>query len=226
MTAMPTTRILLTGFGPFPGVAQNASQEYAPQLAKQARDRFQTAHVTIMDEILPTEWQTAPTKVSLIFAKFAPHLVLHFGVARDIRGFDIEELAQNECACSEDACGETPRDAQIAQGHPNRLYATIPTRQIVKALQALGYPAQCSRDAGTYICNKVFYESLASSEQCKPCPAVGFIHLPEDLGATTCALSWDKALHGGVKIIELCLILDKKFAETSSGPNYALSKNG
>ena len=55
--------VLLTGFGPFPGVPENATAVLVPRLAKAARELFPT--YDFVAEILPTEWTAAPQKAGI-----------------------------------------------------------------------------------------------------------------------------------------------------------------
>ena len=58
--------ILLTGFGAFPGVADNATAALIPQLAAAARERF--PEYDVVDDVLPVEWQRAPDRWAMIAA--------------------------------------------------------------------------------------------------------------------------------------------------------------
>ena len=95
MTKPHDTRptILLTGFGPFPGVAKNVSAELIEALALVAAKRFPKRQV--IAHVLPTEWQTAPVQLAALYKLHAPMLVLHFGVSLQATGFRIETQAHN-----------------------------------------------------------------------------------------------------------------------------------
>ena len=49
------TSVLITGFGPFPGVPSNATMQLLPQLAQVAPKSFPDVHFAF--EVLPTEWR-------------------------------------------------------------------------------------------------------------------------------------------------------------------------
>ena len=73
--------ILLTGFGAFPGIPDNATARLVPVLAGAARTAFPDHCVHA--EILKTEWADAPARVEQLLAEHRPDLALHFGVARE-----------------------------------------------------------------------------------------------------------------------------------------------
>ena len=76
--------ILLTGFGPFPGVAENATARLVPELALRAANAF--PEYTFHHAILETAWGAAPQRAAELIATHRPILALHFGVARDADG--------------------------------------------------------------------------------------------------------------------------------------------
>ena len=94
---MPADRpvILLTGFGPFPGVAANATSLLVPRIGLAARHAF--PGVAIVSHILPTEWDAGLHVVRELYANLRPEIALHFGVSGRARGFEIEARGRNHC---------------------------------------------------------------------------------------------------------------------------------
>jgi len=208
--------ILLTGFGPFPGAPLNASELLAGELAILASRRL--PGFAVRAETLPTEWRAGPARLGKLLEELDPVVALHFGVSHRARGFVIETRGRNQRGEIEDACGEVPDRACIADDGPSDLPATLPTGLIVERLRRMRLPAQLSRDAGDYLCNAILYHSLASdrargSQRGAALAARrGFIHIPDSLavrcgaGSRRSALShirWDDALEGGLAILEL-----------------------
>jgi pyroglutamyl-peptidase len=150
--------ILLTGFGPFPGVAKNVSAELIEALALVAAKRFPKRQV--IAHVLPTEWQTAPMQLAALYKMHTPMLVLHFGVSKQATGFCIETQAHNTHGPIADAMGGLPRSGIISGTGPAVLPVSVPAQTIVTRLLALSVPAGLSHNAGTYLCNCVLYHSL------------------------------------------------------------------
>lgn len=198
--------ILLTGFGPFPGISDNATTMLVPELAAAARDRFR--EYEIVHDVLPVEWQRAPQLLQQLLMRTNPVLALHFGVTTHASGFQIELTGRNVCAPRSDAAGELPAAAYVIEAGPETLASSFPAERIIARLAHAGLPCATSESAGTYLCNALLYHSLTSGRCLPHPPAIGFVHLPADLsptGATECGMSWNEALAGGMEIIAACL---------------------
>lgn len=190
--------ILLTGFGPFPGVAENATARLVPELALRAANAF--PEYTFHHAILETAWGAAPQRAAELIATHRPILALHFGVARDADGFRIERTAQNMCRIAADVTGCLPAGAQLDCTGPDVRTAGLDTTALATRLGSLGYPVSISDDAGAYLCNAVLYHSLAAAERLVPRPCrAGFVHIPADLSGPP--LSFAEALEGSLEII-------------------------
>jgi pyroglutamyl-peptidase len=209
------TVVLITGFGPFPSVPVNATMTLVPRLARAAKTLFPGIHFE--HAILPTEWDAAPGHVDKLVARLQPDLVIHFGVSRRARGFEIERRGRNERALSADACGAIPNDTRIAHRGPDLHPSRLPVAEIVVRLRQRRIAAFQSWNAGTYLCNATLFHALAS----KPLRQVptGFVHIPAELippgicaldGKRTspgCPLTWSQAETGGLEILATCLDL-------------------
>jgi pyroglutamyl-peptidase len=193
--------VLLTGFGPFPGVPQNISAELVRKLADEASRAF--AQTRVASEILPTEWHAGPSRMARAFAALKPSLVLHFGVAKEATGFRLETQAFNVCRFAPDAVGAHPPSEILHENGDGAHAATVPTRDIAVRLAGIGVPASLSHDAGGYLCNAVLYYSLSLAREAPWRCRIGFVHMParyedSDLDEVT-------ALRGGLEIIRACL---------------------
>lgn len=210
------TTVVLTGFGPFPGVPVNATMLLVPRIAAACRRAF--PGVVIEDRILPTEWQAAPDLVDEMLASLRPDVVLHFGVSWRARGFEIETRGQNAYASAPDAAGQMPPSNVIDVSRDAALPSRFPAHEIVRRLRRLGIAAFPSRDAGTYLCNRTLFHSLSVFDQHDDLASVGFVHVPSALAGTRLGedarrltslgkspLTWDDAITGGVEIVATCL---------------------
>lgn len=196
-------RILLTGFGPFPGVAVNASAILVSRLAGAVQQNWPSSEVR--SDVLATEWESGPTRLAKLFDEFGPQVALHFGVSERARGFVIERTARNVRNLQPDACGAGAASACVLEGGADCLASTFPSEAIAAHLRSLGHAAALSDDAGTYLCNTVLYHSLYKAAAGGGAVITGFIHVPTDLGAAQSALSWQQAIDGGIEIVRRCL---------------------
>lgn len=211
MTDAGRTRVLLTGFGPFPGVPVNATMRLVPELAEAISRTYPDVRCSTL--LLATEWGTAPVRVAEAIKETPPDLLVHFGVSSRARGFEIETRARNACQLSPDAAGQLPAGARLAGEGQDFLPASVPVRHIVARLRTRGIAAFVSRDAGAYLCNAVLYRSLAQ-QGATGITRVGFIHIPATLvrpggsnrgRSGACALTWPQAVQGGLEIVAACL---------------------
>lgn len=194
------SRILLTGFGPFPGVPENASALVVEELTRVAK---KIAGAEVSSVILPVDWIAAPRQIVALIASERPALVLHFGVSRRAQGLVVETVARNRRGSVLDAFGKLPASEKIEEQGADMLASTLPAISIVERLRVKGLPAEISQDAGDYLCNAVLYASL---QVCRERDArVGFIHLPVDLSGSNNGLSVPAAVKGGLEIIRACL---------------------
>jgi pyroglutamyl-peptidase len=228
VATLPPT-VLLTGFGPFPKVPENATSVLVPALAAAARQQF--TGMRLHAEILPTEWASAPARLDELMREWSPSLVLQFGVSPRAKGFVFETRARNERDVkSVDATGCPPPAAAIAEDGADILRSGLPVAELVRRLRSLGLPAVRSHNAGKYICNALLYHGLARLPQIETVsgnvPLVGFVHLPTDIPARPApklsqselasgpdpqpkyvahSLTMKGALAGGLAIIATCL---------------------
>jgi pyroglutamyl-peptidase len=204
--------ILLTGFGPFPSVSENASSLLVPEIAAEASRIFRG--FAVRAELIPTEWRAGGLRLSLLMTELRPAIALHFGVSSKALGFVIEARGRNFASAVSDAAGELPSDRWIAPGGPDYLPTNLPAALIVARLRRRGLPAFISRDAGAYLCNAVLYRSLDIVRRSGPMMRNGFIHIPSTLHnercpgsrpRSTCPLRWEQAIDGGLEIIAATL---------------------
>ncbi len=171
--------ILLTGFGPFPGMPFNVSVQVAHRLADAARARW-PQHIVEAYE-LPTEWIAGPDLVHRLWGRLRPDIALHFGVASEAPGMQIETSARNNCRMDPDASGALPLSPERIAGGRDALAASLPIDAIMRRLQVLRVPSCISEDAGAYLCNAVLYESVVHASVARPVALAGFVHIPPHL---------------------------------------------
>jgi len=210
MSARPT--IVLTGFGPFPGVPVNATQTLVPRLAKASRTLFPTHHT--VSEILPTQWEEAPVRLRRLIDASNVALVLHFGVSQDVQGFQLELVSRNLQTSLTDSAGDLPASVRVVENGPDLLATTLPAERIAARLMGLGLPCTTSDNAGTYLCNALLYHSLSAARGAQAPHLAGFVHVPASLAGhgpdgqsphPNCPLDWKTAVAGGLEIIAACV---------------------
>lgn len=201
-------RVLLTGFGPFPGVAVNASARLVERLAEAAGRMSTGPRITVA--VLPTEWVRGPETLDAIWDDVQPDIAIHFGVSDRAPGFVVETTAHNQCHAQADACGALPDpDRDTRSGLQSRM-ASLPVSSILLRLAGRGIACCSSTDAGAYLCNAILFRSIVRAQTVQRRVLCGFIHIPSALAGggpdgedslAGCPLTWDSALAGGQEII-------------------------
>jgi len=163
--AGPGTSVLVTGFGPFPGVPVNPSEAIVARLGAVAGARL-TRHR------LATAWDGLPVLDSLLAGV---RIAVHVGVAPRARQLRIETVAVDARDRAADAAGRLPSSVG-ASGAVRRSRAVA--APLVAAARAAGTPAGASADAGRYLCNALYFHSLAAAAA-SPRPHLAvFVHVP------------------------------------------------
>ena len=172
-------RILLTGFGPFPGAPANPSAALVRALARRRRPSF--AAIERLTHIFRTIYDSVDRDLPKLLAQ-QPDIVLMFGLAGRARELRIETRARNALSVLfPDASGFRPPQGVIAHGGPAALRGRAPFARLLGAARTSSVPACLSRDAGRYLCNYAYWSALQrSTNDGRPC--VQFVHIPP-LGA-------------------------------------------
>jgi pyroglutamyl-peptidase len=167
-------RVLITGFGPFPGAPVNPSA----WLAEALPERFSGVAGELHTRVLPTEWVAVEGFARHLHDTIQPHVTIHFGLNQAAKGFRIERSAYNRANPRADASGGLPRDRVILARGAERLDTSLPASALSAHLRQRGIPAVSSRSAGGYLCNFLYYLSLERVARQKSAPAVLFVHMP------------------------------------------------
>jgi len=171
---LTVTRILLTGFEPFDGLESNPSWE----AALRAAELWDDSNHDVVAERLPVDFDEAPRYLATSCAKHRPEVVINIGVAIGRSHLCVERVAIN-CidARIPDNRGRQPVDEPVVAGGPNAYFSTLPIHRIVAAWESEGLSGRISNSAGTYVCNRILYETLHTAEG-RGILRGGFIHVP------------------------------------------------
>ncbi len=167
-------RILVTGFDPFGGATVNPAS-----LAVQKLGNMMRGNVQVIAREIPTVFGKSAKVVQDAILGLSPDAVISVGQAGGTPGIRVERIALNlDDARIPDNEGNSPCDSPIDPTGPVAYWATIPVRDVVDEIQRKGIPAFISYNAGTFVCNHVFY-STCNFIAMKNMPIkVGFIHVP------------------------------------------------
>ncbi len=172
-------RVVVTGFGGFPGSPKNPTGGMIAELARY-RSRFARLGIRLELCVLPVIYAKIAPSLAFLARTIRPHAILHFGVAPRRTKFCVEARALNRLSLlHSDASGARSRHRAIVAKAPMILRSTVPAEVIAAALRRNGFDGAVSIDAGDYVCNQTLFLSL--SQHLAPqngAPLVGFIHVP------------------------------------------------
>ncbi|XVE89516.1 hypothetical protein DITRI_Ditri20bG0002900 [Diplodiscus trichospermus] len=173
--------IHVTGFKKFHGVSENPTQTIVNNLKEYTEKKGLPKGIILGScSVLETAGQGAliplyQTLQSAFTDKVSESsnsgriIWLHFGVNSGASRFALEHQAVNEATfrCP-DEMGWKPQKVPIipADGGISHVRKTsLPVEEITKALAKKGYEVMDSDDAGRFVCNYVYYQSLRFAEQ-------------------------------------------------------------
>jgi pyroglutamyl-peptidase len=167
-------RIILAGFGPFPGAPINPSGALAKALVRSRRPAL--AGLDRSAHVFATSYAAVDHNLPKLFAD-KPDIVLVFGLAGRRREVCIETHARNVVSVVfPDASRHRPSRSIIKLGGPRALTGHAPFAQLAGAVRACNVPVRLSRDAGRYLCNYIYWRAL--EQAAKGSALVQFVHIP------------------------------------------------
>lgn len=166
-------RVLVTGFGPFPGAPFNPSALFVKALARRRRPAL--AGIERITHVFATSYAAVDRDLPKLLAE-KPDVVLLFGLAGRRRHLCIETRARNAVTLLfPDADRRTPQERVITPAAPASLRGTAPFMRLLGAARSR-FPSRLSRDAGGYLCNYVYWQALQRVRDGRP--LVQFVHIP------------------------------------------------
>lgn len=162
--------LLITGFGPFPGMPRNPSAVLARRLGRSSRLRLAIGR-DMRVQVLDTTYAAIETHLAPALAE-GPRAVLMLGVASRARRIRVEAQACNRASrFLPDASGRPSAGLTLDQAGPAARRSRVAARALA-ILRRHGLAAARSRDAGRYLCNASYFRALGA-----PCPVL-FVHIP------------------------------------------------
>ena len=169
-------RVLITGFGPFPGAPYNPTQPLVARLTRLRRPAL--TDVELLSHIFPVTYRAVDQELPKLLAKLRPQALLMFGLAGRTTHLRIETRARNAVTLLwPDAAQTRVRKGSIGLG-PDAMMFGPHTAKLLRAARATGIDARPSRDAGAYLCNYLSWRAIESAGTDKHLQLAAFIHIP------------------------------------------------
>ena len=170
--------ILTTGFGVFPGVQHNPTEQLTEQL-----DGLNIEGVRLNSAVFNVSFERSAQALKELLRErsSSPLAMIHFGVASSSTQIRIERRAIN-CKSAEipDVDGVFFKHRPIDENHDVHMIreTALDVGRLVADLKTMGIPVCESNDAGRYVCNNIYFHSLQYAQELISSPASLFVHVP------------------------------------------------
>jgi pyroglutamyl-peptidase len=169
-------RILITGFGPFPGAPFNPTQPLVARLTRLRRPAF--TDVELSGHIFPVTYKAADRELPELLKQHRPDALLMFGLATRTAYVRIETRARNAITTLwPDADHARMRKGSIASGADAMMFGPH-TAKLLRAADGTGIDARPSRNAGSYLCNYLSWRAIEAARSDNGPRLAAFVHVP------------------------------------------------
>lgn len=170
-------RILITGFGLFPGAPYNPTETLVERLLRLRRPAFE--NITRIGHIFPVAYAAVDRELPDLIARHRPDALLMFGLATRTPFVRIEMRARNTITqIWPDAAHTEVRSRMIVSGAPATCRFGPHTQRLLRAARATGADARGSLNAGAYLCNYLSWRAIEATQVPGGPRLATFIHVP------------------------------------------------
>jgi pyroglutamyl-peptidase len=169
-------RILITGFGPFPGAPHNPTMPLVARLLRLRRPAFDEAELT--GHVFPVTYKAVDRELPQLLTRHRPQALLMFGLATRTPYLRIETRARNAVTMLwPDADHTSVRNRSIAGDADAKTFGPH-TAKLLRAARRTGIDARASRDAGSYLCNYLGWRAIEATCRDNGPRLAAFVHVP------------------------------------------------
>lgn len=164
--------VLLSGFGPFQDTTENPSIEAIRDLDQQMISGLDVRVIEI-----PVLWEVAWELLEEEIERLNPTYVIATGQASG-SAMRYEEIARN-VQYGTDNDGVRRSGTEVVSGGPDTYVTTLPIKDIMHTVNQEGIATEKSSDAGSYLCNDIFYHVMHYTDENSFISSAGFVHVPD-----------------------------------------------
>src|SRR6476619_1235851 len=169
-------RILVTGFGSFPGAPFNPTEPLVARLVRLRRPALRD--VELSGHIFPVTYTAVDRELPDLLASRRPHALLMFGLASRTPYVRVETRARNAVTTLwPDADHARLRKGSIAGGAEAMMFGPH-TAKLLRAADGTGIDARTSREAGSYLCNYLSWRAIEAASTAGGPALAAFVHIP------------------------------------------------
>jgi pyroglutamyl-peptidase len=169
-------RILITGFGSFPGAPCNPTMPLVKRLTQLRRPAL--SDVELIGHIFHVTYSTVDRELPQLIARHRPRALLMFGLADRTAHVRIETRARNAVTTLfPDADRKRARKGSIVSGSDAMMFGAH-TARLLRAADGTGVDVRASRDAGSYLCNYLSWRAIEATDKNNGPALAAFVHIP------------------------------------------------
>lgn len=202
-----TPRILITGFGPFPGAPYNPTERLVERLTRLRRPLFDD--IERVSHIFPVSYDAVDRDLPKLIVAHRPHALLMFGLAARTSYLRVETRARNVVTqLWPDAEHAEVSSRNIADGAPFARSFGSHTEKLLRAARATGIDARSSLSAGSYLCNYLSWRAIEATDKPDGPRLAAFVHVPlvpreaaHRPATATCAINFEQLVDAGEALL-------------------------
>jgi pyroglutamyl-peptidase len=172
-------RILVTGFGPFPGAPFNPTMALVARLVRLRRPALDDVELT--GHIFPVTYRAVDQQLPKLQKRHRPDALLMFGLASRTPYVRIETRARNTVTTLwPDAEHTRVRKGSIVPDADAMMFGPH-TAKLLRAARGTGVDVRASRNAGSYLCNYLSWRAIEATGEGKISDGpvlASFVHVP------------------------------------------------
>ena len=169
-------RILVTGFGPFPGAPFNPTQPLVARLLRLRRPAF--SDVEFIGHIFPVTYKAVDRELPALLRQYRPQALLMFGLASRTPHVRIETRARNAVTTLWPDADHTQVRKGSISGSADAMMFGSHAAKLLRASLGTGVDARASRDAGSYLCNYLSWRAIEATCRDAGPRLAAFVHVP------------------------------------------------
>lgn len=216
-------RLLITGFGPFPGAPYNPTQPLVARLLRLRRPAF--SDVELSGYIFPVTYRGVDRELPELLTKHRPQAMLMFGLASRTPYVRIETRARNAVTTLwPDADHTRVRKGSISSGADALTFGPH-TAKLLRAAVRTGIDARASRDAGSYLCNYLSWRAIEATCSDSGPRLAAFVHVPplaragaRQLKGTAHRVTLEELVDAGEAMLLETVKLARRMTDTTVNP--------
>jgi pyroglutamyl-peptidase len=169
-------RILVTGFGPFPGAPFNPTEPLVARLLRLRRPALDAVERT--GHIFAVTYQAVDRELPQLLTKHRPHALLMFGLASRTLYLRVETRARNAVTTLWPDADHARARKGLIEGNADVLMFGPHTAKLLRAADSTGVDVRASHDAGSYLCNYLSWRAIEATRGDNGPRLAAFVHVP------------------------------------------------